>query len=567
MQSAPLPPNENERLQLLEQLDILDSPPEERFDRLTRLAAKLLKTPIALVSLVDKQRQWFKSCQGMRVCETDRSTSFCAHAILQDTPLVVPDTHKDPRFMDNPLVTGEPGIRAYLGIPLTIRPHISVGTFCVIDTQPRDFTPDEIASLQDIAAIAQEELTKEALNRAVKTLKQREDELEEAIAEAQKANQAKGEFLAKMSHEIRTPLNGVTGFLEALNNSQLTSDQKDYVNRALLCGDHLLGVINDILDFSKIEAGKLTIHPEPISPGQCVRQVASQFEARCEEKGLKLNIHIADSIPEYIHCDPQRLKQILLNLLSNAIKFTNEGGVTIRVEPKGSRQLLFAVEDTGEGIDEKELSRLFQPFEQLNREGANRFGGTGLGLTICRKLSQLMGGDIEVKSIPGKGSCFTFYIDAPSVPKPQLTCSVLGAESGNTGESFSATEPLRILVAEDDNINRRVLSIILTNTGHDVTYTSNGQEALDSFLKNGPYDVVFMDLNMPIMDGWTAADRIRNSDNGADTYMVALTAFTSEYVEEDPRNEIFDQFLSKPVRLETIRLTLAKVANQKSMQR
>lgn len=566
MTSAPLPPNEAERLQILEQLDILDSPPEERFDRLTRLAAKLLNAPIVLLSLVDKQRQWFKSYEGMSTCETDRSISFCAHAILQEEPLVIPDTLKDKRFVDNPLVTGEPKIRAYLGIPLTIRPRLSVGTFCVIDTRPREFSPDEIASLKDIAAIAQEELTKEALNRAVKTLRQREHELEEAIGEAKKANRAKGEFLAMMSHEIRTPLNGVTGFLEALNNCQLTSDQKDYVNRALLCGDHLLGVINDILDFSKIEAGKLAIHPESVSPTQCIKQVVSQFESRCEEKKLKLSSHIADGIPDYIQCDPQRLKQILLNLLSNAVKFTEKGSISVSVESGKEGQLAFSVADTGPGIEKKELERLFQPFEQLEQDNGSRFGGTGLGLTICRKLSQMMGGDIEVLSTPGKGACFTFCIDAPPAPKPVACCTIPGMQVSPDDASGidSPAKPLKVLVAEDDGTNRRVLSMMFSHTGHHVTYTCNGQEALNAFAEKGPFDVVFMDLNMPVMDGWTAAGKIRRLQEGAGVYLVALTAFTSEHVQEEARNGAFDLFLSKPIRLETIHQTLAKAANLKS---
>ncbi len=392
MQIPPRLPNEAERLRALRLLGVLDTLPERRFDRLTRLACRLFDVPIALVSLVDRDRQWFKSRQGLEVCETARDVSFCSHAIVDAGILQVSDATKDSRFADNPLVTGAPDVRFYAGAPLLTRDGHRVGTLCIIDRQPRYLEAQQLDDLRDLADCVQDEL-----GRA---------DLIEAKERAEETNRLKDEFLNMISHELRTPLTVLLGYLpllqevEALPPAELIAEMAGDMRQA---GDHLLQVINDLLDLSRIESGKLDLHMEDVDTSDIAQTVFRQLKGKADEKGLLLENRVTSSV---IHCDPLRLRQILINLVGNAIKFTDEGSILIESrETEDGTEL--SVVDSGIGIAKEDLPKIFDHFRQVDSTSTRKVGGSGLGLAITRRLVELHGGSIAVGSRLSEGSTFT----------------------------------------------------------------------------------------------------------------------------------------------------------------
>jgi len=291
MMEAPNPVNEKARLQSLRSLKILDTPSEERFDRLTRLAARLFNLPISLVSLIDENRQWIKSKTSKDVPEnTPRSLTFCTHAILNDNPFIVEDATKDQRFVDNPFVLNDPFIRFYAGIPLRDGKGHNLGTFCIIDTKPRKFDEKDIEVLTDIAFLAEEELNKIEMNKAINLLRESEGAASEMA-------RIKSEFLANMSHEIRTPINAIIGMTELLLDTDLNPQQLDYAHTVNHAAETLLDVINDILDFSKIEAGKMTVQPIRFNLIDLILSTIDIFSARVKRKGLEIFTSLSNEVP------------------------------------------------------------------------------------------------------------------------------------------------------------------------------------------------------------------------------------------------------------------------------
>jgi signal transduction histidine kinase len=410
---APVPSCEETRLSVLHEYAVLDTPPEAEFDRLTRLAARLFQVPIVLLTLVDVNRQWFKSCYGLQLTETSRDSSFCAHAILSDDPLLIPDTHHDARFSDNPLVTGEPGIRFYAGAPLLAKGQ-RLGTLCLIDTIPHsDLDAERIALLQDLAAMGVEELE---LRRTTRKLLETETLLRESVREldqqrrnAEEGSRLKSEFLANMSHELRTPLNGIIGFSELLVDGKagtLSGRQQRFLDNILLSSRHLLRLINDLLDLAKIEAGKLEFRPEFACADTLIQEVLESLQPLADSKQIRLSAQIGPD--QELYTDSARFKQIVYNYVSNALKFTPEhGSVVVRFSSEAPNSVRLEVTDTGIGITEQDLPRLFQDFEQLESGPAKKYAGTGLGLALVKKLAERQGGRVEVESTLGQGSRFS----------------------------------------------------------------------------------------------------------------------------------------------------------------
>jgi signal transduction histidine kinase/ActR/RegA family two-component response regulator len=359
-------------------------------------------------------------------------------------------------------------------------------------------------------------------------------ELEDARAAADTANRAKSDFLAHMSHEIRTPMTAILGFADLLTEpGQSAAERAEHARTIQRSGEHLLTIINDILDLSKIENGRTTVETVRCSPAQIVADVSSLMRARAAARGLTLTVAFAGAIPDTILTDPTRLRQILMNLLSNAVKFTHSGGVRLDVRLQAGTpepMMVFAVSDSGIGMTPDQIERVFRPFEQGDVSMSRRYGGTGLGLSISRRLARLLGGDITLQSRPGHGSNLTLTI--ATGPLAGVRTAEIGAE-GLAPESVPASPAPaaislrgRILLAEDGPDNQRLISFHLRKAGAEVTIAENGRIAVDRALEalraGRPFDVIVMDMQMPVLDGYAAATELR--ERGYPGPIVALTA-------------------------------------------
>ena len=397
---APRPINEEERIALLYKLRLLDSPAEEVLDNITALVAEYFDVPTCLISLVDSERQWFKSRQGLDCSETPREYAFCSHAILQDHALVVEDALTDERFHDNPLVTSNPFVISYVGFPITVGNDLRLGTLCLIDHKPRQFSERDLKLIKSFATQVET-----LFNLRLKNI------------ELQEMANYRARFLAEMSHEIRTPVSGIMSISYILQEkAQLTqnTDIKEYSEILIDCSNDLLTVVNDILDYSKLENRKISLEHKEFNLIELINQSARQFIPKFKNKGVHVSIDIAASVPLSIVSDPTRIKQVLINLISNALKFTEKGEVVIKARmsdsTEGEQTLEFSVTDTGIGIDPHKLQRLFTPYNQADASISRIYGGTGLGLSICKGLVTLLGGDIWCESKPRLGSTFYFTI-------------------------------------------------------------------------------------------------------------------------------------------------------------
>jgi signal transduction histidine kinase/ActR/RegA family two-component response regulator len=359
--------------------------------------------------------------------------------------------------------------------------------------------------------------------------------------EAADANAAKSTFLATMSHEIRTPLNGVLGMAQAMQADELTEPQRARLGVIRQAGHALTAVLNDVLDLSKVEAGQMQIEAIPFDLGETLRAAVAAFGHLAEAKGLDLTLHIEDDALGLYRGDPTRLRQVVHNLVSNAVKFTAEGRVEVTAWRADGR-LLVAVADTGPGIPEDQKGKLFAKFVQLDASTTRRHGGSGLGLAICREISGLMGGDVAVDSAPGRGSTFTLRLPLErlgAAPSPEPAAQPDPTDRG----------PLRILAAEDNEVNRLVLTTLLAQGGGDLTVVCNGAEAVDAW-EGGAWDVVLMDVQMPVMDGVTAVRLIREREAAQGlrrTPVIALTANAMLHQVEELRVAGMDDHVGKPI--------------------
>jgi signal transduction histidine kinase/DNA-binding response OmpR family regulator len=378
------------------------------------------------------------------------------------------------------------------------------------------------------------------------------DSLETARAEAESASRAKSVFLANMSHEIRTPFHGLLGMMSLLRDTALTRQQAGFLDTAKDSAQHLLSILNDILDVSKLEAGNLQISPEPLDLKQLIRQVDELMRVQARAKDLALRVTLADDVPRWVRADATRLKQILFNLLSNAVKFSNAGSVSLAVSRESGTATVFDVTDTGIGMDEATLARLFERFVQADATTSRRHGGTGLGLEISRSLARLMGGDITVRSTPGVGSCFTVTLPLEAVPAPEDAPDTAAAP-------LDAADPvLRVLVAEDHPVNQAYMEAVLDKLGHRATFAGDGAEAVRAMQRDA-FDVVLMDLHMPTMDGFDATRAIRALPAPKNKVpILALTADVFPETQARARAAGVDDFLAKPAHLPQLREALAR---------
>ncbi len=383
------------------------------------------------------------------------------------------------------------------------------------------------------------------------------EELETARDKANAANEAKSNFLGIISHELRTPMNGVLGAAQLLSATRLEATQREYLSIIRNSGDNLLSLLNDILDMTKIEAGKMTFETVDVSVEDLHRRVTGPFQAQAEAKGLNFEIQMEGEIPAVVRGDPLRVCQVIHNLLSNAVKFTDTGAVTYTV--RGQRvadrrvNFEFEVKDSGTGISPEDMARLFQPFTQVDASSTRRFGGTGLGLTISRRMANIMGGDITIQSELGKGSIFTFAVEAEVVewaapaPVEEISAEV---EDGRQ---------MSVLIVEDHPVNRMILEAWMGSAGHVSATAENGQLALDACATQA-FDLIIMDVNMPVMDGLTATRHIREG-NGAntDTPIVVLSASARSEDHAAGLDAGADAYLNKPIDFVALAQMMARV--------
>lgn len=547
----PVAAEDAERISKLKKYQVLNNNEEPAFARLTELAKLFFNMPVVAITFMDEETQYLKSLHGLDgICTTSRKVAICNYTVLSDEVLVLPDLTEDSRFSQNPLVTEAPYLRFYAGAPIIMQEDgktYRLGSLCLMDMQAHhDFTDNDADILAQFAAMAADAL-----------------KLQDQQRHAKHANEMKSEFLANMSHEIRTPMNGIIGMVEMLAETKLSAEQQEYVDNIKVSNEHLLAIINGILDLSKVESGKMTIDSIPMNISSLCNEVVSLFAVKARQRGLTLDYHYTEALSPYIKGDPVRIKQIMVNLVNNAIKFTREGGrVTIDVkhmennpcedkygnhksicshklqveqashyntDDSGSvnhqdMTLCIEVTDTGVGIKPESLEAIFDAYDQANKSTHRLYGGTGLGLSVCKSLVELMGGYIEVDSAVGIGTTFTVLLPLPSIDEAHY-------ENWQDSNDFGMTEPSHelighILLVEDDSVNAMIAKKALNNSGHTVTHVTDGQQAIEVFALNPEqYDVILMDHHMPIMDGVQATIKLHELyDPPALPPIIALTA-------------------------------------------
>lgn len=509
----------------------------------------------AAISLVEPNAEWFGDPIGLQLGSLQRdglsqlplSSSGTAPARAAATLTIQQDRHKGNHATDASGFQSTAHGGACWAVPVATPDARLLAVITLFHRHDRLPNEDECELLQSACSLAS--LAIEQRNG--------EEALKAAMRKATAANRAKSDFLANMSHEIRTPLNAILGFGDLLlgEASQLTPEQRSYLDTIASSGKHLLALINDILDLSKIESSEMAVSLQPADPNRVLVEVMSLLRVRAVEKEIALDCAWDTPAPATIETDSARLRQLLLNLVGNAVKFTDAGSVrvtsAIERPEADDPQLRIEIKDTGIGIPADKLDEVFKPFVQADASVTRRFGGTGLGLAICRRLAEAMGGDLNVTSNLGEGSCFTLRLPTGSLAgieagKPPV-CDGLHARSTDVTQGIErevSLDGLRVLVVDDGETNRRLISLVLRRAGATVELAENGQEGFDAATACG-FDVILMDMQMPVMDGYTAARKLRAS--GYTEPIIALTAHAMKGDQQRCLDAGCSDYLAKPI--------------------
>jgi PAS domain S-box-containing protein len=660
-----LPRPESSRHTAFHQADVFEAEPESGFDHLTALAADIFDAPIALISLADGERHSFVSTHGLALKSVPAEVSFCEYTLSAGGMMIVPDARNDPRFAENPFVMAVPNVRFYAGAPLHYEGAL-IGTFCILDTAPRDdFGAKEASRLQkladsvsDMLALRKSGLAKKtvirkleesqrklelmeevagvgywhinartgecfwsrgvyaihglrrnsfqpqidtaiqlfhpddraAVERCVReamtkggdfTFEERlmradgeerivyskggvevgedgkpefifgilqditeqahlEDTLRTAKENAEAHQLAKSDFLSNMSHEIRTPLTTILGYATLLNGvHEMPADARHYIGRINKASEALLSLITDILDFSKLEAGQVRLNPQPTDLRGLASDIVDQFAVLGQTRNIEIRCEYDPQTPDWLMLDEVRIRQVLYNLVGNACKFTPNGTVALSAAVDKTGRLRVEVRDNGPGIPPDQQPALFTRFNQIDNGINRKYGGSGLGLSICSEIVRLMQGEIGVESVPGEGACFWFEIPVTVATAP------LPVMANDLKPVF--LEDRKVLIVDDHPINRELIRLLMTDSGLEIHEACDGEEALE-ICETIKFDLIFMDIQMPVLDGIAATRCLREQGGiNSETAVVALSAAAQTKLSDDTRGHGFNHVLTKPI--------------------
>jgi signal transduction histidine kinase len=518
------------RLNALRRTALLDSAPEASFDRLTRLAVRLLCVPVALISLVDDRRQFFKSHAGLSEPwatkrQTPLSHSFCQHVVTSGDPLIVDDSRDHPLVRDN-LAVADLQVIAYAGVPLVSPEGHVLGSFCAIDTQPRTWTAEEIDALKDLAALAMSEIG-----------------LKRAKDAAEAASKAKDRFLAVLSHELRTPVSPALLIATAMAaDPSLPAETREDARTIQRNIAQQTRLIDDLLDVTRIENGKLALHLEALDLHDVLRDCVTLCGDEAAAKGVQLQL-LPQAARHDVRGDQARLRQLFVNLLKNAVKFTPAGGsVTVRSSDAAEQKVHVEVTDTGIGVETQVLPKMFDPFEQGERAITNEFSGLGLGLAIGKGVAEAHGGTIKASS-PGRGHGTTLTVELPTIVVAQRG----GAVTSSAGPK-NRQVGLNILLVDDHADTLRVMSRLLRKLDHQVTTAESKSAALAAAAAN-EFDLLISDIGLP--DG-TGLELMRELLATRPIRGIALTGYGMESDVRQSKDAGFTAHMTKPINFQEL---------------